>query len=257
MSCRPTARLAVIVGAGVVLAAATYTEAGSRVRGQHGLRRSSNFQQRFYQARSDLRCRNAYAGSRHLGFGREIRDRHQFRGRGFLGCSALAPKLVPVPNFYGYGYDGWITVGADDYHRTSEPPVFKVVSTQRADAAPPDPRLTRSESAWILLADGKARAALREFAVLALRSSGNAEARAGYGLASAVLGKHDTAAWAFRRAVTADADVLDDLAGDERLTEPLRQILDEYARQLQGGEAELAQGTALAASARRIASPAD
>ncbi|MHC4769893.1 MAG: hypothetical protein ACYTEI_14455 [Planctomycetota bacterium] len=223
MSCRPTARLAVIVGAGVVLAAATYTEAGSRVRGQHGLRRSSNFQQRFYQARSDLRCRNAYAGSRHLGFGREIRDRHQFRGRGFLGCSALAPKLVPVPNFYGYGYD----------------------------------RLTRSESAWILLADGKARAALREFAVLALRSSGNAEARAGYGLASAVLGKHDTAAWAFRRAVTADADVLDDLAGDERLTEPLRQILDEYARQLQGGEAELAQGTALAASARRIASPAD
>jgi hypothetical protein len=151
--------------------------------------------------------------------------------------------LVPVPNFYGYGYDGWITVGAEDYHRTSEPPVFEVVSTQRADAAPPDPRPTRSESAWILLADGKARAALREFAVLALRSSGDAEARAGYGLAAAMLGKPDTAVWAFRRAVISDADVLDDLAGDERLTEPLQKVLNEYARQLQGGEVEPAEST--------------
>jgi hypothetical protein len=242
MPCRPTARLAVIVGVGVVLAATTFTEAGTRFRGQHGLRRSSNFHQRFYQARADLHYRNARAASRHLGFGR-IRDRHQFRGRGFLGCSALAPKLVPVPNFYGYGYDGWITVGAEDYHRTSEPPVFEVVSTQRADAAPPDPRPTRSESAWILLADGKARAALREFAVLALRSSGDAEARAGYGLAAAMLGKPDTAVWAFRRAVISDADVLDDLAGDERLTEPLQKVLNEYARQLQGGEVEPAEST--------------
>jgi hypothetical protein len=227
MPCRPTARLAVIVGVGVVLAATTFTEAGTRFRGQHGLRRSSNFHQRFYQARADLHYRNARAASRHLGFGREIRDRHQFRGRGFLGCSALAPKLVPVPNFYGYGYD----------------PVFEVVSTQRADAAPPDPRPTRSESAWILLADGKARAALREFAVLALRSSGDAEARAGYGLAAAMLGKPDTAVWAFRRAVISDADVLDDLAGDERLTEPLQKVLNEYARQLQGGEVEPAEST--------------
>ncbi|MHC4141053.1 MAG: hypothetical protein ACYSUF_03935 [Planctomycetota bacterium] len=76
------------------------------------------------------------------------------------------------------------------------------------------------------MADGKARAALREFAVLALRSSGDAEARAGYGLA-----------------VISDADVLDDLAGDERLTEPLQKVLNEYARQLQGGEVEPAEST--------------
>jgi hypothetical protein len=165
---------------------------------------------------------------------------------------------VGVPDFYaygyGYGYDGWITVGAEDYHRTSEPPVFKVVSTQPADAAPPDPIAMRSETAWSLLADGKARAALSEFAVLTLRSSGDAEARAGLlyadarvlqakGLAAAMLGKHDTALWAFRRAVIADADVLDDLAGDERLTETLKGILDEYSRQLRGGEVEPAQST--------------
>ena len=118
-----------------------------------------------------------------------------------------------------------------------------VFSTQRADAAPPDPIPTRSETAWSLLADGKARAALSEFAVLALRSSGDAEARAGYGLAAAMLGKHDTALWAFRRAVIADADVIDDLARDERLTETLKGILDEYARQLRGGEVEPAQST--------------
>ena len=58
MPCRPSARLAVIVGAGLVLAAATYAEAGSRFRGHHGLRRSSNFHQRFYQARSDLHSRS-------------------------------------------------------------------------------------------------------------------------------------------------------------------------------------------------------
>ncbi|MHC4615523.1 MAG: hypothetical protein ACYTAU_18340 [Planctomycetota bacterium] len=255
MPCRPSARLAVIVGAGVVLAAATYTEAGSRVRGHHGLRRSSNFHQRFYQARGDLHSRNVYAGSRHLGIWR-----HHGLGHGGYGCergvrryhglgdgfyatytpsrywNAVRPYYV-VPYSYdsgcGYGHDGWITVGAEDYQRTSEPPVFEVVSTQRADAAPPDPKPTRSETAWTLLAEGKARAALREFAVLALCSSGDAEARAGYGLAAAMLGKHDTAVWAFRRAVITDADVLDDLARDERLTEPLRQLLDDYAPEAQ------------------------
>jgi hypothetical protein len=150
------------------------------------------------------------------------------------------PETVttPPPTRRGTG-----TPCAEDYHRTSEPPVFEVVSTQRADTPPPQPKPTRSESAWRLLADGKARAALREFAVLALRSSGDAEARAGYGLAAALLGKHDTAVWAFRRAVITDADVLDDLAGDERLTEPLKRILDEYARALRGDDVEPAERT--------------
>jgi hypothetical protein len=256
MSWGPTARLAVIVGAGVVLAAATYAEAGPRSRGNYGLRRSSNFHQRFYQARSDLRSRNGYATSRHLGF-----SRHQGPGDGYsVICNpprywnAVRPCYVTpyrsdygygygYGRGYGYGYGYWITVGAEDYHRTSEPPVFAVVSTQRADAPPPDPIPTRSETAWDLLADDEAQAALSEFAVLTLRASGDAQARAGYGLAAAMLGKHDTAVWAFRRAVTADADVLDDLAGDERLTEPLKMILDEYARELQGDEVEAARKT--------------
>ena len=263
MPCRPSARLAVIVGAALVLAAATYAEAGSRFRGHHGLRRSSNFHQRFYQARSDLHYRNAYAGSRHLGVWRHhglghggygdesgVRRYHGL-GDGYYATynpsrywNAVRPYyVVPYPYDYvhGYGYDGWITVAAQDYHRTSEPPGFRVVSTQRADTAPPDPKPTRSDIAWSLLADGKARAALSEFAVLALRSSGDAEARAGYGLAAAMLGKRDTALWAFRRAVITDADVLDDLARDERLTETLKGILDEYARQLRGGEVEPAR----------------
>ncbi|MHC4421241.1 MAG: hypothetical protein ACYS1E_11685 [Planctomycetota bacterium] len=237
MPCRPSARLAVIVGAVVVLAAATCAEAGSRVRGRHGLRRSSNFHQRFYQARADLHYRNVRAASRHLGFGR-----HYGIGDGYpVICdppryrNAVRPCFVrpyAIDYAYGYGYDGWITVGAEDYHRTSEPPVFEVVSTQRADATPPDPRPTRSDKAWSLLAGGKAQAALSEFAVLALRSTRDAEARAGYGMAAAMLGKHDTAVWAFRRAVSVDADVL---ARDDRLTEPLRRLLDDYARQVQGG----------------------
>ncbi len=264
MPCRPSARLAVIVGAGLVLAAATYAEAGSRFRGHHGLRRSSNFHQRFYQARSDLHYRVAHGrgvwrhhGLGHGGYGYEsgVRRYHGL-GDGYYAThspsrywNAVRPYyVVPYPYAYGYGYDGWITVGAEDYHRTSEPPVFKVVSTRRADTTPPDPKPTRSDIAWSLLADGKARAALSEFAVLALRATRDAEARAGYGLAAAMLGKRDTALWAFRRAVITDADVLDDLARDERLTEPLRQLLDDYAQEAQGASGEPARNVDILAT---------
>ena len=92
MPCRRMPRLALIAGAALVLAAATDAEAGSRVRGQHGPRRSSNFHQRFYQARADLHYRNVRAGSRHLGIWR-----HQGPGHGGYGGASGVRFLRPLP----------------------------------------------------------------------------------------------------------------------------------------------------------------
>jgi hypothetical protein len=256
MICRQPARLAVIVGAALLLAAAAAVEAGPRPGGRHGLRRSSHFHQRLYQARRDLYCRGVGAAGRHLGVRRHhglghggygpARGVRRFHGLGdgYLVASdpwrcwnAVRPYYV-VPYPYGYGNDGWITVGAPEYHRTSAPPVFAVVSTQRAATAPAEPEPAPSDAAWGLLARGEARAALSAFATLALRNMRDAEARVGYGLAASMLGKDNTAAWAYRRAVDTKADVLDDLARDERLPEPLRKRLRDLADRIEGSAAD-------------------
>jgi hypothetical protein len=244
---RPTRRLALVAAAVLIPAATGRVEAGSGYRGYHGLGRSSHFHQRFHQARGDLHHRYGRAQSRHLGV-----RRHQGLGHGAYSCGVRRYHGLgdgyhatrhPSRYWYGYGYDGWITVGAPDYHRTSEPPVFKVVATRRADTAPVQPKPTPSDVAWRRLARGEARAALSDFAVLALRNTRDAEARAGYGLAAAMVGKDDTAMWAFRRAVDINADILGDLTHDDRLPEPLRQLLDDYAGRIQGGDGEPDQDT--------------
>jgi hypothetical protein len=239
------------VGAALVLAWGGRLEAGSRFHGYCGPRRTARVHQRFYEARNELRCRIGYARARHLGHG--VR-RHHGPGHGGYGYAsgvrrfhglgdgyyathgpsrswhAVRPHyVVPYPYAGGYGYDGWISVGAPDYHRTSDPPVVTVVSTQRADAVPPAPKPTRSQRAWSLLARGEARAALSEFAVLALRSTGDAQVRAGYGLAAAMLGKHDTAIWAMRRALDTNAGVVRDLALEAELNGRVRRLAEHYA----------------------------
>ncbi len=91
------------------------------------------------------------------------------------------------------------------------------------------PSLTRSRRAWAMLVRGEARAALSEFAVLALREPHDAAARAGYGLAAAALGRHETAAWAMRRAVVTDAAAFEELAIDAAAQHLVRQLLAYYA----------------------------
>ncbi len=81
-----------------------------------------------------------------------------------------------------------------------------------------------------MLARGEARAALSEFAVLALRDPQDAAARTGYGLAAAALGRHETAAWAMRRAVVTDAAAFEGLAIDAAAQHLVRQLLAYYAR---------------------------
>ena len=126
--------------------------------------------------------------------------------------------------------------GGSDDERSAAPRVHEMARAPGREAmepqagAPPEQWTTRRERAWALLSRGDARGAIRDFAVLALTSSGDGEPRAGYALAAAVLGRHDTAVWAMRRALSVDAAALDDLEIDEGLVLRIRSLTVAYAR---------------------------
>lgn len=93
-------------------------------------------------------------------------------------------------------------------------------------AAPPVP--PPADQAWSHLAEGDARAALRDFAILALRSMDDAVPKAGYGLAATCLGRDETAFWAMRRAVETDARALAWIGLDDRVVPVILAALDRY-----------------------------
>jgi hypothetical protein len=255
MPCRQIARLAVMVGAALTVVAAGRVQAGAPYHGQHGLGRHGHFHQRFHRARASLHHRLSYARARHYGHG--VRRHHglghggygywtgvkRYHGLGDGSCSPsrywhpVSPYVV-VPYPYDGGYARSERASPPDYQRTSEPPVFEVVAVGGADAAPAQRPPSRADRAWDLLGRGDAKSALREFAVLALRSPPRAEPKVGYGLAAAMLGKHETAEWAMRRAVDTNAEALHDLALDDRLTEPVKRLLGHYAELVRGSGVE-------------------
>ena len=187
--------------------------------------------------------------------------------RGFHGRSHFGPRVHFRPRypyasfhhsygsgirrFHGLGEGAYCaTSGVSRYHGLGDgycqyywwldaPPIVVVVDGDRGADRPPEiapapavqPRLTapRSEQAWALLGRGEARAALRDFAVLALRSMDDAEPRLGYALAAAMLGRDETAVWAMRRAVTVDSASLGDLPPGAALQQRLRRLAEGYS----------------------------
>lgn len=101
--------------------------------------------------------------------------------------------------------------------------------------SPVAPSLPRSLHGWVMLARGETRAALREFAVLALRDPRDAAARTGYALAAAALGRHERAVWAMRRAVITDAAAFEALVLNPAAKHLARQLLAHYARTVSEG----------------------
>lgn len=91
--------------------------------------------------------------------------------------------------------------------------------------------LTGPDRAWWLLGRGEMRQAQTDFAVLALRDSDDATARAGYALAAAALGRHEIAASAMRRAFVTDASAVDDLTLDPPARRVVRELRDACARE--------------------------
>ena len=88
-----------------------------------------------------------------------------------------------------------------------------------------EPTYSRVRRAWDLLSAGRARDARREFAILALNSPQDARPKAGFALATALLGNHETAMWAMRRAMQLDAASLQELTIDQRLARQIRGLI--------------------------------
>ncbi len=91
--------------------------------------------------------------------------------------------------------------------------------------------LTGPDRAWWMLGRGEMRQAQTDFAVLALRDSGDATARAGYALAAAALGRHEIAATAMRRAFLTDAAAIGDLTLDPPIQRVVRELRAACARE--------------------------
>lgn len=132
-----------------------------------------------------------------------------------------------VRRYHGLG-DGYCCRSYGSYSRYSLP--YRVIVVDDARVRPRMPiraPLTGSDRAWSLLGRGEPRQAQTDFSVLALRDTNDATARAGYALAAAALGRHETAAWAMRRAFVTDATAVGDLAIDpavRRVVQALRAV---------------------------------
>jgi hypothetical protein len=101
--------------------------------------------------------------------------------------------------------------------------------------APPQPELT-----WTFAERRAAHAALREFAVEAIRNPSNAQAKAGFAIAAAILDRDAEAAWALRRAAATDLDAIHALVAPGSPGErPVRALATTYAGQ-PGPEARFA-----------------
>ncbi len=116
-----------------------------------------------------------------------------------------------------------------------EQPAFTTVYVEPAPSRPPGPRgarapidaddQSRSQLAWAFIGRGEPRAALREFAILALRNPDDPAPRVGYALAASMLHRHRDAAWAMRLAIEADAEVLRRLPIDGPVADNLLYLL--------------------------------
>ena len=140
--------------------------------------------------------------------------RHRGLGEG-LYCHAKG-----VRRYHGLG-DGYC---ARPYGRYALPYYVIVLDERPATRTPFRTSLTGPDRAWWLLGRGEMRQAQTDFAVLALRESDDATARAGYALAAAALGRHEIAASAMRHAFVTDASAVGDLTLDPPVQQVVREL---------------------------------
>jgi hypothetical protein len=117
---------------------------------------------------------------------------------------------------------------APRYAPPPEPPASQPHPGATAPPAVEETSFTRTSRAWSLLERGDARAARRDFAVLALRTPEDTTPRVGFALASAMLGENETAIWSMRRAFEIDAAAVADLAVDGALARRLQSLIARY-----------------------------
>ncbi len=94
-----------------------------------------------------------------------------------------------------------------------------------------EPTSEGSSRGWALLSAGDAPAAQRIFAAAALVDPSDGVHKAGFALAAALRGRHDTAVWALRLAFRIDPVPLHYLDIDERLARRIHNLVERYTDQ--------------------------
>ena len=152
---------------------------------------------------------------RHHGLGEGVychaRGVRRYHGLGDGSCRR--PRLR-----FGYGCRYGYTAGPT-VNVVGPTTVIRIYQTPAAVSAPGEP------TAWSLLRRGETRRAVREFAVLALRSMDDARPKIGFALAAADLGRDGSAVKALRRALELDRSALRAAVADHELDGVVGRIL--------------------------------
>lgn len=134
-----------------------------------------------------------------------------------------------------YPYYPWLSSSHPSYGSSSRVIVDEPggYADRRSAQRPPrvEPTSQGSARGWALLSTGDAPAAQRIFAAAALVDPSNGVHKAGFALAAALRGRHDTAVWALRRAFRIDPAPLHYLDIDDRLARRIHDLTDRYADQ--------------------------
>ena len=224
-------RRVLYIGSAVLAIAAQPALAGSGHRGHHGGHRSFSGHlghhgghQRIHHG-SLLR----HHGLGHGGF------HHSGSVRRFHGLNYGYDYPAYSYSRRSYPYYPWLSSSRPSFGSSSRVSVVEPggYANSRSAQRPPrvEPTSEGSSRGWALLGAGDAPAAQRIFAVAALSDPSDAVHKAGFALAAALRGRHETAVWAMRLAFRIDPAPLHYLDIDEQLAHRIHDLAERYADQ--------------------------
>lgn len=227
-------RRALCMGSAVLAIAAQPALAGSGYRGHHG-HHGSNFRFSLHLGHHGGHHRGHHGSVwRHHGLGHggfhHLRSARRYHGlgHGYHYPSYSYPRR-------SYPYYPWLSDGRPSYGPSSRVIVVEPggYADRRSAQRPPgvEPTSKGSARGWALLSAGDAPAAQRIFAAAALVDPSDGVHKAGFALAAALRGRHDTAVWALRRAFRIDPAPLHYLDIDERLARRIHDLVERYTDQ--------------------------
>ncbi len=227
-------RRALCISAAVLAIAAQPALAGSGHRGHRG----------HHGAHWGFSGHLGHHGGHHLGHHGSLRRHHGLGHGGFHHAGSVRRYHGLGHGYYypaylyphrSYSYYPWLSYGRPSYGGSSRVIVVEPggYADRRSAQRPPrvEPTYEGGSRGWALLSAGDAPAAQRIFAAAALSDPSDEVHKAGFALAAALRGRHETAVWAMRRAFRIDPAPLHYLDIDERLARRIHDLAERYADQ--------------------------
>lgn len=219
---------ALVLAAGLLpVPAAALAEGGHRGHGgHHSVRRHHGLGHAGFSLHHGVR---RHHGLGHRGYyGHSVRRYHGLGyGLAYLGGpyygSYRRPYAYPS---YGYSSDSAVESRRRSSRGGSVAGAGEPASTYGRSS------VSSSDRAWVLLSKGEAEAARSAFASLAAASPSHSQPKAGYALAAAILGDHEMALWAMRRALRSHPHSLRYVTINEQLRSKVEHLAHQYEQAL-------------------------